>query len=339
MELYLVASFITCSACFASLVGWHLGSRTKFIVVFITALAAGSRIDVGKDYDNYSRIFVSGEHTRASELIFSYIVKLISYSPEAELLGFLLTSFVTCFAYSYFFNKLLPNRFFYAWALFLAVPVLYLNSLNLLRQHLAISLALVVVAKTYENKSIFIFLLGIALTALIHHIAIIMWALVAAYLVNVRRHKDLLKLCLPIIIVLLIILEESLIEGTKYQYFFNWKADNSIAVAMIYILVNLYLLFTPWRISLYANNRDEISLVWLSSYFSCTLLFVWLLSEAANFWLRLSVIFAAPFVIGLILSVENLSHKCSRLAKILLPIAASSLSSFYWLRDPSFGHV
>ena len=339
MELYLVASFITCSACFASLVGWHLGSRTKFIVVFITALAAGSRIDVGKDYDNYSRIFVSGEHTRASELIFSYIVKLISYSPEAELLGFLLTSFVTCFAYSYFFNKLLPNRFFYAWTLFLAVPVLYLNSLNLIRQHLAISLALVVIAKTYENKSIFIFLLGIALTALIHHIAIIMLTLVAAYLVNVRRHKYLLKSCLPILIMALILLEKSLIEGTRYQFFFNWESNNSATVVIIYILANLYVLFTPWQMSLYANNFSEISLAWLSSYFSCVLLLVWLVSDAANFWLRLAVVFAAPLMVGLVLCVENLSHKYSVLPKFLLPVVASSLSGFYWLRDSSFGHV
>ena len=257
-----------------------------WFIVFIAALTSGVRVNVGKDFDSYRHIFEGNSIVNVNEYFFIFLGESINNLGLGSQLGFLVSSFITIFGVGYFINYFSSKNKFFLFHLYISIPLFYISSFNLLRSHLAISIALVSLVFFFERKKIkFLFFSTIAF--LIHYISPIVFSSLFYFKNSNTKKNFLIVLSVVILIVAILFIEKAIILGTPYEYFLAHDSNNSKLLFLIFSIISLSMFFLNTSLKHFPSKPLFIGGSLLSFFFT----FVWQLSELANLWLRVGEFF------------------------------------------------
>ena len=312
-------------------------SNDKYIywsLVAIAALASGTRVNVGLDFPVYLDFFQGGVPVSGVEPFFLLLARTLSLLDSTGRLGFLLCSFVTVFGYAFFLSRLVYKHRFFCFHLFLTIPVFYINSFNLIRQHMAIALSLTGLVMLFNNnkvKSVFY----IAASVLTHSAAAVLLPLV----LPIKRYEKYWLAILPLLAlfaaITLINFEKTLLLNSKYGYYLDHSSSNSqfflggFGLAAFFIAAFI----------LFRRNISHRVLIFVGNISTAFFITVWLYSDLGNFWLRIAQIFFIFVVVGFAVSVGTVKGIIVR--KIIFVVVSGLLLLaflFKFFQDPTFGY-
>ena len=305
-----------------------------WFIVFISALISGVRVNVGKDFDNYRQIFEGNPPININEYFFILFGEGINNLGLGSQLGFLVSSFVTIFGVGYFINYVIKKNRFFVFHLYITIPLFYINSLNLLRSNLAISIALVSIVFFVKREKIkFLFFSFIAF--LTHYVsAIIFFSFLIFKNFNLTK-SIFIVFSLVGIFIFLLFFEKTIILGTPYEYFLYHESNNSELLFLLFSIISLLMFFLNISLNDFPLKRWLIGGSLLTFFFT----FLWKYSELANLWLRIG----ATFYIFVLVSVGLNLHRIKPVIfRNLLIVILSFITLLYYsskfIQDPYFGY-
>ncbi|WMT87470.1 EpsG family protein [Pelagibacterium sp. 26DY04] len=299
------------------------------IAVLPAVLLAGFRLDVGNDFENYARIF-QGQiiFTKVSEIgfvLFSWATNQVDGSGR---LAFVASSLIICLGHLRFARAYSPAPLF-AWCLFLALPITYLASLNLVKAHMAIAIALFAVCEAKDRR--FWSAVPLLLVASsFHYLALALIPIVLFELSNERWRP------LPYAIGVLGVLGGVLLAVflpfcSRYAYFVTGHvSDNSGLKALLFAAASICV--GIWYVR--RNGWKNAPIYMLALYLA--LVAVWAATDTSNFFLRISAAFA-PFSI-VVFAILPEQKKLRRPYMIAALIALGGLMSFTAARDSALSY-
>lgn len=334
--LFLVV--IACSTAGAVYGVFYPSSRRYLFwsIVLLSAIVAGMRTDVGRDFPAYQAFF-SGHFPVASVepgfAVYSYVCSLIDPSGR---IGFLVSSLITCFGCAVFIRCFVKDYFLFAWHLYIGLSVFYINSLNLLRQHLAISVALAGLG--WLRKSGYIkYFIHVAVASVVHY-SVISYLL---FLMVKRRMAALWLVLSPTLFIVVpmatLTFEKILIGNSGYSYYLDHSADNNPYLALLFLAINVSVAATfasrPHAFRSLINNIVMVSCI-------CASLFIesWIFSSLGNFWLRIAALFYPALLVGVPVVFGWIGPvKVRQYLMLVAIVVVSGLFMVSWYPNGSFG--
>ncbi len=306
-----------------------------WLLVSIAAFASGSRINVGRDFPVYLSFFQGEVPVSGTEPFFILLAHSLSVADSSGRLGFLFCSTVTLFGYAFFLSKMAYKYRFFCFHLFLTIPLFYINSLNLVRQHMALALGLVGLSMLLSSKK--------TRAALVVLISVGIHTSAAALLLLIlpaRRFENYLIALLPFLALIFLFtsigFEKDIIIGTGYSYFLNHSSSNSKILFGGFGFVAFFIS----GLLLFHRNITYRMPILIGNFCVAILIFAWIFSDIGNLWLRVAQIFFIFVVIGFTVCVGAWQ---SIVIKKLIFTALSSLLLMLFLlkyyQDPSFGYI
>ena len=114
---------------------------SSYVLIFILTVISGFRYNVGRDFLNYEHMYLDPNNFRNlfTEPIWSYISLLFHNIGLSSTAWFCFTSFIINFFFISGIRKLSKN-FYLSVAFYIAMPHLFLESFNIVRQFVAMSI-------------------------------------------------------------------------------------------------------------------------------------------------------------------------------------------------------
>lgn len=312
-------------------------SNDKYIywgLVTIAALASGTRVNVGRDFPVYLDFFQGGVPVSGVEFFFLLLSRTLSLLDSTGSLGFLVCSFVTVFGYAVFLSRLAYRHRFFCFHLFLTIPVFYISSFNLIRQHMAIALGLTGLVMLFSSSKVKS-MLYITTSVLTHSAA----AALVPLVLPLERYKKywlgLVPLAVPLAAITLISIEKTLLQSSKYSYYLDHSSSNSQILLGSFGAAALFI----GGFLLVRRNVNNKTLIFLGNIFSGFFIIVWFYSDLGNFWLRIAQMFFIFVVVGFAVSIGAV--KGNRNRQMIYVVSSFLLSVSFLLKffeDPSFGY-
>lgn len=328
--IYLIAGYLGLSA--KDRIG-----KFSFVAVLIgLVFLYYSIMPVGRDFLTYSQLF-EGQDPVKVDFGFKLFADFLSYLDilgEGRT-GLIVSSLLILAGHFYFFSRMSQNGMLLA-AIFLLLPPLYFAGLNLVRQHLAIALALAALCQFEAGRrkaSLALSIVGIAT-----HQSVLLLLLFAAFSYLKNRHFQFLILAIAIISLLLAVLGPLNIMNLftdRYLYFSYHESINS-AWAAVGLAFGL---FAAGLLSYQKVSKSyKIKLGFLFSYLYLISITLWLVTDTSNFFLRISALFlpVAILVLGENVIVNSKLATSYRIAILIV------LSVVFWMEvisDPSLGAI
>lgn len=304
-----------------------------YSLAFITALVSSLRVNVGRDYPIYESFFRGDLPVSGVDFSFILFSQGISILDPSGRLGFIITSFVIVFGYAIFFSKFNNQNRFLCFFLFLTIPIYFISSLNLIRQHLAISIVLMSLVFLFQNK-VFRTFIFFVVGALLHRATLIYLILFSTNKSLERTLISILPLAIILVISIIFIYEGAIATILSYDYFAQHQSENSP-----YLL--LFLAFACLFVSIlifFGKNIDHRNLIYWTNFFIFILLVVWYFSEFSNFWLRAAQFFFPFFIIGSVSVISLLAPVIIRYVVIFfMATILLTYNVLKYFQDPSYG--
>lgn len=291
-------------------------SRRKWQIVLIVFLFlilflfSAFRVNVGTDYKNYEYLFYTylslGDRAiERLELGFRFIFKVVSFFSDDSRLFFILTSFFILFFNFKGFLKYSRSVFL---SIFLFVALYYyFNSLNGIRQFLAMSLILCFSTKFIADRNIFKYMVSVIFASLFHMSALIM---IPAYFIGKKfsfRMVLFVLLSIP-----LVFLSYDFFAAVIFGYlpFYDIYADyqsGSASALLIVQFIFFILIFMSYKRNQRWTKEEVVSFNF--SIFSILLL---VLSYKNSMFVRLAMYFGMYFIIlipAVLSSIDSSKNK------------------------------
>ena len=300
-------------------------------VAIVLVLGSGFRVNVGTDYKVYSDFFrgllpVSG--VEPGFLLFAQGVSLLPYDGR---IGFLIISAITLLGYSLFIYRYSRHRGL-SLALFVGLPFFFINSMNLMRQHLIIAIFLMVIPWFLSRKLVRLSASMIAISAF--HSASLLYLAIGGFFSLSQVGRRLLTIFAPIILFCLIAVLGKSILPSNMLYFASHQSDNSFW--LIFFVALVFLVFSFVNVQKRNNDLNLLSFLCCEIAFCLTL--VAALGDYSLFFLRIAQLF---FPVYLVVYPEFIALIRPQLwARLIEVLSIISLCSFFILRvavDPSLG--
>ena len=144
----------------------------KVLIVTLLILISGLRYEIGSDYHNYVYLFDHLDNYPLLEYGFKYLVLSIAWVGGSAQHLFLLSSILIVLLLSYTIDKFCGRFFFTALTVYV-FSFVYFESMNTVRQAIAMSIMCYAVCSYIFNRKILVFFLLVMLSLLFHNSAII----------------------------------------------------------------------------------------------------------------------------------------------------------------------
>ena len=291
---------------------------------------------VGRDFFIYAQLF-EGRDPVGVDFAFKLFADFLS---NLDILGegrtgLIVSSFLILSGHFYFYSRMSQNGRLLA-AIFLLLPPLYFAGLNLVRQHLAIALALVALCQFEADRRKASLALSIVSIAT-HQSTLLLFFFVAFSYLKKRQFQFVL-LATGIIALLLAVLGPLSIINLftdRYIYFSYHQSSNS-AWAAVGLASGL---FVAGLFSYQTDSEShKVKLGFLFSYLYLIAITLWLITDTANFFLRISALFLPLAILAL---GENVIVN-GKLATGYRIAILTVLSVVFWMEvisDPSLGAI
>lgn len=190
----------------------------KFLVVAILISISGFRYEIGSDYHNYVFLFDHPDDYPLLEYGFKYLVLFIKFMGGSVQHLFLFTSALTILLLAYTINKY-NGRFFFTALSVYVISFVYFESMNTVRQAIAMSFMCYAVCSYFYNRRLILFMLFVVLSSLFHSSAVLIGVLSFFLLKFTYENKGLY----PYSILLLL----SFVLGHSINMFFSLLTEVS----------------------------------------------------------------------------------------------------------------
>lgn len=258
-------------------------------------ILSGFRDGVGTDYKNYEYLvysYVNGGSTETDRLEpgFQLIFNIVSISSNSPRIFFLLTSFLILL---FFFLGFLKYSRSLLLSIFLFVTLYYyFNSLNGVRQFLAMALVLCFSTRFLVEKNFLKYIISIIFAALFHVSALIM---LPAYFLN--KKFDSRAVLLFLILLPMVFISYDAAIGFIFNYFSYYQvySDYNSGSASAFIIIQLALIILVFFS--YRNNKQWTTEELVSLNFSIISLFFFVLSYKNIMFFRLGLFFSMYLLI------------------------------------------
>jgi len=306
-----------------------------WVTILVAALTSGFRSNVGRDYSVYEDFFVGKIPVSGVEPGFIILSQALSYWTDSARLGFLFCSAITLFSIGYFFDRICKNHRLLCLHFYLTIPLFFISSLNLLRNHMSIALMLVCLVFLMEKKRIRAFLI-VALTTSLHFSAPILLGPTLLANKYIKRLIPVLFLFFIALALFILSYEANLFYGTKYDYYLTHESNNSQVLLGIFGVVALVMFF------LSSSSSNMPIKVWIcaGNFFVFFFIMLWLFSDMGNIWLRVASLFFVSVIVSIAFCLERIKQK---LLKDVVTFNLVLLLFIYfvikYLVDPSFGYL
>lgn len=263
-----------------------------FLILF---LFSAFRVDVGTDYKNYEIIFYDyldiGDLAVARlEPGFQLTFKIVSFFSDDSRLFFVLTSFLILFFNFWSFLKYSRSVFL---SIFLFVTLYYyFNSLNAVRQFLAMSLILCFSTRFISNRNMFKYMVSIVFASLFHTSALVM---IPAYWLNKKLRFG--SLFLVLLSIPLVFLSYDFFVGVIFGVLpvYDVYTDYQAGSASTFIIIQLAFLMLAFMA--YKRNQSWTKEELISFNLSIFSIFLLVLSYKNTIFIRLGMYFGMYFLI------------------------------------------
>lgn len=273
-----------------------------FPLWFISAF----RYNVGTDYmytyvKYYNEILQYGYKPYKKEIIFQFMNDILVFFNLGYQWIFILTSSIIVPLTMYFITKYSTNPLYSI--LFYFVSAFFFNTLNNVRQHIAIAISLIAFYKDKSWKSLLI----IAMSGFIH---LSSWVMIPIFLIskiNLSKKRMLyLTLSLGLISPLASLAVVKILSHTKYNYFEFSKSGFSVLT----VIVN----FITYALAIYYYDNDDkeyksLCVLQLLTVFFC---FLSMIIQNEEFWMRvirMTSIFQLCLIPKMLLKEKNKKYK------------------------------
>lgn len=258
--------------------------------VLLLVFVSGFRYEVGSDYNTYIDLFHTAARTFiVGEPLLSIITVFFNYLNEEQLstITFFFYSLVTISLISAFYSRFSDDKLL-SLLIFVSLPILYLSSLNVVRQFLAVGF-FAYSLRYLVDKKLFQYIICVALSAAAHKSALL---LLPAYFLFKIRFSLLSYLTITVVFFaslnfLPIIISYS---GFSLIYLDLYKSEGINAMSLLMLLFFIIYLFCFFK---YGEKGRGNDCIWLNMIFASVLIsFSPLFSEFAGLvFLRLSTYF------------------------------------------------
>lgn len=161
----------------------------KLLTVVLLISISGFRYEIGSDYQNYVFMFDNLDDYPLLEYGFKYLVLAITLIGGSVQHLFLFTSALIILLLAYTINKYNRRCFFTALAVYV-ISFVYFESMNTVRQAIAISFMCYAVCSYIFNKKRWAFLLLVILSSLFHSSAIFVGVLSYFFIMFNSKNKN-----------------------------------------------------------------------------------------------------------------------------------------------------
>ncbi len=313
-----------------------MSRKPSFLLFFITflvlSLVSAFRVNVGNDYDIYEKFFQGGLPVSGVEFSFIFITQLISQLSSDGRLGFIVFSFWTVFGYLYFIRKFSSN-YFISIMMFIGLPIFFINSFNLMRQHFVIASFLFSLNYFVNNKN-FVFVVVNCVSGFLHtsgflYLSLYLRKLIPSYL------QLYLSFALISLSFILIISLEKYVMPDSLSYYSTHSSENNFPLLLV--LTALMFLFSIVNYIFKKTFTNSLLLQFCFVSFLC--LISTFFSEYNMFWLRIAQLFFPSYLLVLPIFVNYLSS--NNILKFLIERFIMIFFMFIfvikYIKDPSFG--
>lgn len=208
------------------------------LMVFI----AGFRFNVGIDFQSHSELFryARNGYDVPIELAYKWFISILSLIDFSNQIVFILMSAMTLYFF-YLFIRMHSSNILYSAFIFLAMPILYLSSLNISRQFVAVSIFAFALRYVVERKFLhYLFWISIATT--FHKSAI---ALLPLYVALLIRPSFIYYSFAAVAYIALLPLIESIapIIGVSSSYFLRSDEIEGVSLKVMVLCIIPLLMF------------------------------------------------------------------------------------------------
>lgn len=255
-----------------------------WVVALITGLVGGLRQNVGADFDIYLDLFAGKVPVNVRDPGFLILTNISAYVDDSGRLGLLSSAVVTvlCVALALTFYDRKTREF--TFLAYLSLPLFWVTSLNLVRIQLACAIALLAVslANKKNRQKLSLGLGGIALSIHLGAIVLLAINLVAKRISSKSLYLLIMLAFLTVPVILF--LEPYILSVLGKNYFLEHNSTNSGVKALSFLLFVSFLVC----VAIQPANGDERKLLLITYTAYAASIWLWLFSDAANFWLRVS---------------------------------------------------
>lgn len=299
MIFYLLfISFIT----FLLLVN-HFFENTKgffeILAYVVIIFMAGFRHDTGYDFDMYRHIYLDYVYDNAQEFGFIFLINILRFIEADYHAMFFIMSFLT-FLFLYLGLKKLTNFSGFALIVFLLIPGLFLNTLSIIRQALAISIMLYAFSALIEKKYwkyFFLIMLGISFhysAVLIPFVHLFIWK----FADKIKLWHYYLTLIVSLIIAKLNVVSflSIFLVGLKYEAYLDGESVSFFKLVVLNVFVFAQLLFFKRFILQNEYNKYVIFFTVLAIFLINCFSTLLVITRIAYYFRIFEVIMVAEFV-------------------------------------------
>lgn len=269
-------------------------------IVFLAALIIGSFLHLyqngfGTDYEVYLGFFQGKQPVYNGNQGFLLFSKAVSAIDSSGFFGLLIFSSVIHAGYALFFIRWIPSDRLFALALFFLLPIFYLNSMNLMRAHFAVAIALFLISQKKKRQVAW----GIGgLTAIsFHPISFITMVIPLLPRILFKGWIFALVPCLIAAFLILTVYERQIADLLNVSYFHTHESNNESLLMIAFGVSILLLLPIYWKKKLYMTEAIIVANATTVLFISLALI-----SDLANFWLRFCQA-TLPFYIILVTNI------------------------------------
>lgn len=321
-----------------TLLGIILRINNKFfywVTVLVATLASGFRSNVGRDYSVYEDFFLGKIPVSGVEPGFIFLSQAFSYLTDDARLGFLLCSAITIFGFGYFFDRICKTHRLLCFHLYLTIPLFFISSLNLVRNHMSIALMLVCLVFFMEKKRIRA-IVTFVFTTTLHYSAPILLGPTLLSQKYIKWLTPVLFLFFMALALFLLNYETSIFNETKYHYYLRHVSQNNQVLLGIYGVVALFMFF----ISSTSSNMPLKVWICAGNFFVFFFIMLWLFSEMGNIWLRVARLFFVSVIVSFAFNLERIKQKLLK-DVVTFSVVVLLFIQFVvkYLIDPSFGYL
>lgn len=318
MGIYILMIVISLGAVYFSLKANNNKIRLLFYIISIIPfiLVSALRFDVGTDYmyryvPNYLS-FVKGSQVDSLEPIFSFLIKLcVLISKDYALLfsvtSILINTFIMIAIYKNSKNIIISVLIFF-------VGSFFFQSMNLVRQYLAMSIMVLSYNLIFEKKYIILWIISVIIAMLIHSMSVVF---IIAILLDkkVINYKVLIGLLGAFVLLGRYIIDTLLgltqcfnvVNISKYAHYVNAKGDLPISTIVVEVILYLFIYLS------YVNlKRNNIKITKETIFFvnmQTVTLFFTVLNIHIELFFRVALLFSVFQIISISYFYE-LNKKC-----------------------------
>lgn len=269
-------------------------------IVFLAALIIGLLLHLnqggfGTDYQVYLDFFRGKQPVYNGDPAFLWFSKAVSEIDNSGFLGLLIFSSVIHAGYALFIIRWVPGDRLFALALFFLLPIFYINSMNLMRAHFAVAIALSLISQ--KEKRPVVWGMGGLIAIGFHPVSLITMAIPLLPRFLIRGWVLAFIPGLIAVFLLLIVYERQIADLLNVSYYHKHESDNDSSLMIAFAASILLLSPIYWQKQLYMAKAILVAN-------AATVLFISLalFSDLANFWLRFCQA-TFPFYIVLVTNI------------------------------------